>query len=45
MLLQKSDELCSAAVAGNVTKVKELIQAGAYVDSTNYRVSWLCIRK
>ena len=43
-LLQKSDELCSAAKAGVVTKVKKLIQLGVYVDSTNI-VSWLCIRR
>ena len=43
MLLQKSDVLYYAAEAGNVTKVKELVQSGAYVDST--KVSWLRIRK
>ena len=45
MLLQKSLELYFAAMAGNVTEVEELIQSGAYVDSTNDVVSWQRIRK
>ena len=43
IIITQDYKLCSAANAGNVTKVKTLIQSGAHVDSTE--VSFIIVRK
>ena len=41
MVLQKADELFSAAETGNAAEAEKLVQSGVYIDSTNNIVSYV----
>ena len=41
MVLQKADELFSAADTGNAAETEKLVQSGVYVDYTNDKVSYI----
>ena len=41
MVLQKANELLSAAETGNAAETEKLVQSGVYVDSTDNIVSYV----